>query len=259
MKRVYKSKEEPELLRQYRLHNPEETWEHFRRRCRRGYKQVREAILRDQHGLCAYCEVGIKLAEEEGEVDDFRVEHFYPKNATQEHGHNYHLDWRNLLGVCHGGSQPYVPDPEWRYSSQKRDRSCDVPKGGREITKYILNPLKIPGKIRLFRYAEHSGRMYVDEDTCPKDLQGKARSTISELNLNAPRLMRMRREVIHTLEDQISDELSKGRELDEVLEMLATICLVPDYNGVTLPFFSVIRWYLGEAAEEVIRSSGAKL
>lgn len=35
MKRVYKSKEEPELLRQYRLHNPEETWEHFRRRCRR--------------------------------------------------------------------------------------------------------------------------------------------------------------------------------------------------------------------------------
>lgn len=173
--------------------------------------------------------------------------------------HNYHLDWRNLLGVCHGGSQPYVPDPEWRYSSQKRDRSCDVPKGGREITNYILNPLKIPGKIRLFRYAEHSGRMYVDEDTCPKDLQGKARSTIRELNLNAPRLMRMRREVIHTLEDQISDELSKGRELDEVLEMLATICLVPDYNGVTLPFFSVIRWYLGEAAEEVIRASGAKL
>ena len=127
--------------------------------------------------------------DEEGEVDDFRVEHFYPKNATQEHGHNYHLDWRNLLGVCHGGSQPYVPDPEWRYSSQKRDRSCDVPKGGREITNYILNPLKIPGKIRLFRYAEHSGRMYVDEDTCPKDLQGKARSTIRELNLNAPRLM----------------------------------------------------------------------
>lgn len=79
--------------------------------------------------------------------------------------------------------------------------------------------------------------MYVDEDTCPKDLQGKARSTIRELNLNAPRLMRMRREVIHTLEDQISEELSKGRELDEVLEMLATICLVPDYNGVTLPFF----------------------
>jgi len=68
MKRVYKSKEEPELLRQYRLHNPEETWEHFRRRCRRGYKQVREAILRDQHGLCAYCEVGIKLAEEDSRI-----------------------------------------------------------------------------------------------------------------------------------------------------------------------------------------------
>ena len=86
MKRVYKSKEEPELLRQYRLHNPEETWEHFRRRCRKGYKQVREAILRDQHGLCAYCEVGIKLAEEEGEVDDFAWSIFIRKMLRRSMG-----------------------------------------------------------------------------------------------------------------------------------------------------------------------------
>lgn len=259
MKRVYKSKLEPEALRKYRLRFPEETWEHFRRRCRFGYKEVKQEILHDQHGLCAYCEISIKLAHEDGEVDDFRVEHFFPKNATLEHGHNYHLDWRNLLGVCHGGSQPYVPDAEYRYSSQKRDRSCDVPKGGKEITRYILNPLKIPGKVRIFRYAEHSGRMYVDEDSCPKHLQARAKSTIRELNLNAPRLMRMRLEVIHKLEDEISWAVGQGEALEDILPVLAANWLVPDYRGVSLPFFSVIRWYLGEAAEEIIRQSGDKL
>lgn len=259
MKRVYKSKKEPESLRKYRLSHPEETWEHFRRRIRMGYKDVKKQILQDQHGLCAYCEISIKLAEDDDEVDDFRVEHFYPKSCTLEHGDNYHLDWRNLLGVCHGGSQPYVPDAEWRYSTQKRDRSCDVPKGNKEISSQILNPLRIPGKVRLFRYAEHSGKIFVDESTCPRYLQQKAKRTIRELNLNAPRLMRMRRMVIQKLEDDIAMELEQGAQLEDVLTMLAETCLVPNYEGISLPFFSVIRWYLGEAAEKVICNSGNKL
>ena len=253
MKRVYKSAQEPEALKKYRTLHPEGTWERFRHRSE-SYRQVKRQILQDQHGLCAYCEISIKLAEEAGEVDDFRVEHFFPKGATKKHGHNYHLDWRNLLGVCHGGSQPGVPDPDWRFSKRKRDRSCDVPKGGKEITDIILNPLKIPGNVRLFRYAEHNGRMYVDEETCPKRLQRKAKSTIRELNLNAPRLMRMRLEVIATLEDAIAEAVGQGQELEEAVEMLAESSLLPGPNGQCLPFFSVIRWFLGEAADKVIRS-----
>ena len=259
MKRVYKCKEEPEGLKRYRTNYPWESWEHFRRRARRGYQEVKQQILLDQHGLCAYCEISIKLAEEEGEVDDFRVEHYYPKSATTEYGHNYHLDWHNLLGVCHGGSQPSVPDAQWRYSKQKNDRSCDVPKGGKPITAMILNPLKIPGKVRIFCYTEHSGKMLVDKTTCPKKLWSKAERTIRELNLNAPRLMRMRLAVIQKLEDDIAAELEQGAQLEEVLAMLAETCLVPDYEGISLPFFSVIRWYLGEAAEKVIAASGDKL
>ena len=144
MKRVYKSPATPERLCSYVKAFPDETWEHFRRRNRRGYREVKQQLLQDQHGLCAYCEISIKLAEFEDNVDDFRVEHFFPKVATQLEKHNYHLDWHNLLGVCHGGSQPYVSDPEWRYSSRKNDRSCDVPKGGKPISERILNPLKIP-------------------------------------------------------------------------------------------------------------------
>lgn len=252
MKRIYKRPAEPELLLQYRRQNPDEIWEHFRRRCRKGYRQVKQAILEDQHGLCAYCEISIKLAEHDDEVDDFRVEHFYPKAGTNEEPHNYHLDWRNLLGVCHGGSQPGVPDADWRFSSSKRDRSCDVPKGSKEITQRILNPLKIPASVRIFRYAPHNGKMFVDEESCPQDLQRKARSTIRELNLNAPRLMRMRRAVIERIEDEVAAAMEYGGSLDELLPLLAESFLLPDAEGKCLPFFSVFRWYLGDAAERVL-------
>ena len=165
MKRIFKNPEAPEALREFAEQYPDETWEHFRRANRRGYREVKRQLLEDQHGLCAYCEINIKFADEEGEVDDFRVEHFYPKSETDFAVHNYHLDWQNLLGVCHGGSQPNVEDAEVRFSRRKIDRSCDVPKGGKPINERILNPLEIPADVRIYRYAAHTGRMIVDEDT----------------------------------------------------------------------------------------------
>ena len=53
MKRVYKSPATPERLRSYVKAFPDETWEHFRRRNRRGYREVKQQLLQDQHGLCA--------------------------------------------------------------------------------------------------------------------------------------------------------------------------------------------------------------
>ena len=108
MKRIFKSPQAPEGLRKFAEENPYETWERFRRANRRGYREVKKQLLKDQHGLCAYCEINITFADEEGEVDDFRVEHFYPKSETDFAVHNYHLDWQNLLGVCQGGTQPNV-------------------------------------------------------------------------------------------------------------------------------------------------------
>lgn len=259
MKRVYKSPATPERLQSFAKLFPDETWEHFRRRNRRGYREVKQQLLQDQHGLCAYCEISIKLAEYEDQVDDFRVEHFFPKVETRFEQHNYHLDWRNLLGVCHGGSQPYVMDPDWRYSSRKNDRSCDVPKGGKPISLRILNPLKIPASVRLFRYQEHTGKMIVDEKSCPQELQAKARNTIRELNLNAPRLQRMRLALIRVLEDEVGNALSTGVDLEEFLPLLAESILLPDAEGRYQAFFSVARWYLGETAEAILRETNYKM
>lgn len=45
MKRVYKSPATPERLRSYVKAFPDETWEHFRRRNRRGYREVKQQLL----------------------------------------------------------------------------------------------------------------------------------------------------------------------------------------------------------------------
>lgn len=252
MKRIFKTPEMPEELRKFTELYPDETWEHFRRGNRRGYREVKKQLLKDQHGLCAYCEINIKFADDEGEVDDFRVEHFFPKSETDFGKHNYHLDWQNLLGVCHGGSQPNVEDAEERFSRRKIDRSCDVPKGGKPISERILNPLEIPSDMRIYRYAAHTGRMIVDEESCPPELQRKARNTIRELNLNAPRLMRMRREAIQVLEDEIENALNSGEDMEAFLTVLAESFLLPDSEGNCQAFFSLIRWFLGPAAENVL-------
>lgn len=95
--------------------------------------------------------------------------------------------------------------------------------------------------------------MLVDRLACPKYLRRKAKRTIRELNLNAPRLMRMRLEVIQTMQDTISEYMGQGYELEEILDILASNYLLPNQENQCLPFFSVIRWYLGDSAEKVLK------
>lgn len=257
MKRVFKREEEPYYLKRYREKYPLETWDRFHRYDRRAYNQIKKTILEDQHYLCAYCEIDIKFSDPEvdGErtIDDFRVEHFYPKSLTEDGKHNYHLDWWNMLGVCHGGSQALVVDAKTRYTRLKNDRTCDVPKSDKPISGEILNPLIIPRLKRIYRYRETSGMMLVDEETCPPSLAEKAKNTIRELNLNAPRLMRMRKAVIEKLDELVIDGQVAGKELEEVLAEMAEIYLPPSQDNRYMAFYSVIRWYLGEYAETVIK------
>lgn len=101
--------------------------------------------------------------------------------------------------------------------------------------------------------------MLVDRTTCPKYLRRKAKRTIRELNLNAPRLMRMRLEVIQTMQDTISEYMQQGYELEEILDTLASNYLFPNNENQCLPFFSVIRWYLGDAAEMALKKAKYRL
>ncbi|MGO3408549.1 hypothetical protein [Marinomonas sp.] len=69
----------------------------------------------------------------------------YPDNTPSR---NWHLDWQNLLGCCHGGSQRNVVDASQRFTSP--ESSCDVPKGEKNLDDVILNPLHIPAFPKFF-------------------------------------------------------------------------------------------------------------
>lgn len=73
-------------------------------------------------------------------------------------------------------------------------------------------------------------------------MQAKARNTIRELNLNAPRLQRMRLALIRILEDEINSALAGGAVLEEFLPLLAESILLPDEDGNYQPFF---QWRAG--------------
>ena len=69
----------------------------------------------------------------------------------------------------------------------------------------------------------------------------------------------MRLVVIDVLEEEIENGLHQGLELEECLERLAEGLLTPDKDGAYRPFFTVIRWYLGPAAEKFLAKSGFNL
>lgn len=73
--------------------------------------------------------------------------------------------------------------------------------------------------------------------------------TIKELNLNAPRLKRLRKAVLDVLQEQVDASLQQGRPLALILSELAEELLDPGQDG-RYPDFTAIRWFLGEAAED---------
>jgi uncharacterized protein (TIGR02646 family) len=240
----------PPLLKKFLSDNSAADWSHFRKSKAR-YHQVTAFLYSDQRGICAYCEIDLLKNLSPTTVSDFRVEHFHPKSPHSPPP-NWSLDWNNLLGVCHGGSQSDVEDST-RFTSP--DVCCDVPKGNNDWTNEILNPLSdIPAFPPIFSYTE-DGHIEIGEH-CPKILKTKANGSIVSLRLNSARLVRWRKELIEGLRDAIYSLVEDGSSEEDALELLSK-ALFPALQTKEWPrFFSCIRWYLEPASEDVLTQSG---
>ncbi|CUB02272.1 retron system putative HNH endonuclease [Marinomonas fungiae] len=245
MKKVSKGIE-PARLRHYRTQQPANTWEQFRSTQDRRI-ETQQRLIVDQGGLCAYCEIDL-LQSTGHDESDFRVEHFHPKSG-QSTPHNWHLDWQNLLGCCHGGSQRNVVDAGNRFTSP--DSSCDVPKGDKNLDGVILNPLLIPAFPRLFSCDRASGHFSVDANNCLlANINAQtAQNTIDELHLDAERLKRLRSAVLNDLNAQLQTLVTQGMSIGIARERLAKAILRKNASGHWPKFFTSIRSYLGDAAE----------
>lgn len=273
MKKILKL-DEPAILRDFREQHPDATWEQFKNECQEGYHAVQAALRQNQRKLCAYCENDMLSFAGKG-LDDFRVEHFHPKKRPPEPPPNWDLDWRNLLGVCHGGSAKGVGKEE-RFTAP--DLSCDASKGDKILDDVILNPLyDIPAFSLIFKYDEQGG-MDVDMEQCPTHLQEKAKNTIAHLNLSQSqnrsknakppkntRLARFREAVIRNLRIKIAEQMPQGHSTEAEMETAMKVAMeqladvyFQDNDDSWPRFFSCIRWYLGTAAEEKLKSIGYK-
>ncbi len=247
MKNILKSGD-PDPLRIYRANNPTNTWEQFRRNKNR-YIPVKDQLKKDQANLCAYCEIDLKERVSVDDVDDCRVEHFHPKSDDSS-ATNWHLKWDNLLATCHGGTQRKVVDAAERCTTP--DHHCDAPKGDLDWDDLILNPLEIPSFPPIFSFARvENDNMSVNDENC--DQCGvsieKADNTITHLQLNAPKLCEMRKDLLDDMNDKMRAYLQVGLTIPEAQERLARAILRKDSNDHYPAFFSAIRSYLGSQAE----------
>jgi len=247
----------PALLEQYQGDNPSAGWEQFKNECQQGYKDVQDQLQLSQGNLCCYCEIDTKAGFGVGN-DDFRVEHFHPKSDSNPSNYNWALDWENMLGCCHGGSEKYVTDVKSRYISEKSERHSDVLKANCNLDDEILNPLKIPAFPLLFQANFRDGSLEVIENNCREsgvDI-GKANNCLhpNKLNLNATHLKTLRKAALDALNEQLEEQLLSGIEIEDAISNMVEAEFQKDDKQPWLRFFTTIRSYLGKSAEEYLAS-----
>jgi uncharacterized protein (TIGR02646 family) len=257
MKKCLKGKISP-LLKQYQIDNPTATWEQFKNECPQGYKRIQKRLRQNQGNLCCYCEIDLKQGDGTGK-DDFRVEHFHPKSG-KKNSRNWALDWQNMLGCCHGGTEQYVTESQHRFTENKKERHSDALKGNFDWDNEILNPLEIPVFPILFKANRVDGSLSVLEDNCRNaDIDVKKANNCldsKKLNLNSAVLNRHRKKTLDALNQQIEVQMSNGLTIEQAMLNLAKAVLEKNTQGDCSAFFTTIRSYLGKVAENHLKIIG---
>ena len=242
MKRVEKSAE-PQSLADFRVKCPNATWEQMRRdaleKGQQAYADCRSQTGADQRGLCAYCEIRLN----EDQPHKCRVEHIHPKSDDSS-GHNWHLDWQNLLSVCNGGetegcAETPLPD----------NLSCDAHKKDSHLA---VSPLDIPAFPNVFAFDKANWHLHAAPDACALAAldADKLERSVETLNLNCLRLARLRREVLFDIERRKKILRSLGYTARDAAPKLTS-----GYFRTQWPeFFTTIRCCLGPDAEEYLHS-----
>jgi uncharacterized protein (TIGR02646 family) len=165
MKHILKGKT-PQSLTDYKR-TPNATYEGF------GAKDVvRQALIHEQKGLCAYCNGRISN-DWDGELKKYKtgIEH----HKSQDEFPHLQLDYANMLGVCTG----IATDNESR-----RNQHCDKSKANQLLT---IDPLSINCENEVFYTLD--GRIHGRNEVIQRELD-----TI--LNLNQSIILKNRKTIV---------------------------------------------------------------
>ncbi|MCA9705815.1 MAG: TIGR02646 family protein [Myxococcales bacterium] len=188
-------------------------WTEFRARPGASYSDVdapkqelREALVREQGGLCCYCMTRI-----EAKPEAMKIEHWAPQSLAPSR----QLDYANLLGACLGGQLP----PGKGRQALPRHLHCDSAKGDTPIG---INPAE-PGQDCTERFVYvSSGEIKASGD------DPRVGRDIDVLALNHLRGRAGRREVILEAKRQV---VARGKPSRELLLSMASRLEQVDARG----------------------------
>jgi len=129
--------------------------------------EIRDALLAEQHYLCAYCMKRIRNNEDGSEAVHMSIEHWFPLSQDKERA----LDYKNFLGVCKGGADVDGP--------RNRVLCCDASKG--DETSLTVNPLD-KGMMKYIAYRK-DGTIYCLSTAGP-DTEQRINHDLANLKIN---------------------------------------------------------------------------
>ena len=138
-----------------------------------GKQELRDSLLSEQGGICAYCMKRIRASE-----SGMKIEHW----RCQVHNPLENLVYGNMLGVCLGGK-----------GQSRANQHCDTFKGGSVLCRNPANPAHNVETV--IRYLA-DGRIKADDALFDRELN-------EVLNLNHPLLVSNRKAVLDGFKESL--------------------------------------------------------
>ncbi len=178
---------------------------------------IREALLKEQGYLCAYCMRRIS------NVKEVTIEHYVPQSELDE---CTALDYRNVLGVC-------KIDRE----RKKEYQTCNSHRGNEKLT---VNPFD-RDTIKLIKYERGTGKIGSKNECIDKDL-----NYTLNLNCKNSHLPENRLHVLKGLEKKILKD-NKGKICSKsYLLNLKRQIENPDKDGKIAEYAGIMIWYINK-------------
>ena len=215
---------EPSELTKLREENaglsPKEAYEQLRNPLK---KKVRQQLVDEQGGLCAYCMCRIPRLDAPA-WPGIVIEHIVPRNPADGRDIGQGLDYNNLLAVCHGNRGPSG-------TREFADLTCDAHRKNTEFRK--VNPCCPETLQSIFYHLD--GRI----DASDPDVRFDLVDTLNLNSLNAP-ILNERKAALDSLFEDLG--AIEAKDLMEYCEILLNTFSI-ETNPKT-PYVGILIWYL---------------
>lgn len=203
-------------------------------------RMVREALVKEQGHLCAYCMRRIpdeRISKADIDLSNIYIEHWIARSSKNIDQNNSGLDYYNMLAVCSGNEK--APSATRR---KRRFFTCDKKRNSANLK---VNPLD-KETLKTIYYST-TGIIDSTDEVIKEDLNVR-------LNLNcdadAVTLPQCRAEVLNTVQKAIIDQ--GGDILSNCKEQLA---IWEGENDPKTPYIGIVIWWLKEQIKEMTRNN----